>query len=118
MCRKASTNILAGMIVSAIVLSFSAPAFAQDAAAAKSMARKSSCLRCHAVGKKKEGPSYQTIAYEYKGRGDAADVLVKHITTGEDRVKLTDGHVELHKDIMGKESPESIRNLVAWILAQ
>lgn len=125
MSPKASSNILAGVVAGAIVLSLWAPAFAEDAVAmkvdavaAQKLARNGSCLRCHAVGRKKEGPSYQAIAYKYKGRSDAADILFKHITTGDDKVKLTDGHEEVHKNILGKASPESIKNLVAWILSQ
>ena len=124
MSNQSRTNILAGAIVGTIVLLFSASTFAEgtaalksDAAAAKKLARDDHCLRCHAVDKKKEGPSYQAIAYKYKGQADAQDKLVKHITSGEDRVKLSDGHMETHKfdktTDMGK-----IMNLVGWILAQ
>lgn len=121
---KARTNILVGVIAGAIVLSFSASAVADDAAtvkvdavAAKKLARKESCLRCHHVSKKKEGPSYQSIAYKYKGKSDAVDTLVKHITSGEDKVKLSDGHEETHKITRTKDM-DQIRNLVSWILAQ
>ena len=123
MSPKARSKILIGAFAGAIVLSFSVPAFAEDAAAkvdavaAKKLARKTSCLRCHHVSKKKEGPSYQSIAYKYKGKAEAADMLVKHITVGEDRVKLTDGHEELHKFTKSADQ-EQIKNLVNWILAQ
>lgn len=124
MSHQARTNILAGIIASAIALSFSASALAEDtpaakvdAEAAKKLARQDSCLRCHHVSKKKEGPSYQSIAYKYRGKSGAADTLIKHITSGEDRVKLSDGHEELHK-FDKTHDPEQIRNLVNWILAQ
>ena len=124
MSRQARTNILAGIIAGAIVLSFSASAFAQDepavkvdAVAAKKLARKNSCLRCHDISKKKEGPSYQAIAYKYKGKSDVADKLVKHITAGETSVKLSDGHEETHKAMKTKDM-DQIKNLVNWILAQ
>lgn len=124
MSPKARSKILIGAFAGAIALSFSASALAEDAAAvkvdavaAKKLARKTSCLRCHHVSKKKEGPSYQSIAYKYKGKVEAADMLVKHITVGEDRVKLTDGHEELHKFTKSADQ-EQIKNLVNWILAQ
>jgi len=124
MSHQARTKILAGVIAGAIVFSFSASAFAEDveavkvdAVAAKKLARKNSCLRCHDVSRKKEGPSYQSIAYKYKGKSEAADLLVKHITAGEDRVKLSDGHEEIHKFTKTKDM-DQIRNLVNWILAQ
>ena len=88
-----------------------------DAVAAKKLARKDHCLRCHAVAKKKEGPSYQAIAYKYKDQPDAQEKLVKHITTGEDMVKLSDGHKELHKFDKSRDM-DQINNLVRWILAQ
>jgi cytochrome c len=121
---KARTKILIGAFAGAVVLSFSASAFAEDAmamkvdaVAAKKLARKDSCLRCHDVSRKKEGPSYQSIAYKYKGKADAADMLVKHITAGEDRVKLSDGHEEIHKFIKTTDM-DQIKNMVNWILAQ
>ena len=124
MNHQAHTKILAGVFAGVVVLFFSAPAFAEDAAAvkvdavaARKLARTDHCLRCHAVDRKKEGPSYQSIAYKYKGQTDALDKLVKHITSGEDRVKLSDGHEETHK--FDKTTDISkINNLVSWILAQ
>lgn len=120
MSHPKRTNTLSGVIAGAIVFSFSASVFAADgvdAVAAKKLARSESCLRCHHVSKKKEGPSYQSIAYKYKGKSDAVDTLVKHITSGEDKVKLSDGHEETHKITRIKDMAQ-IRNLVSWILAQ
>ena len=120
MSHQARTKTLASVFAGAIVLSFSASAFAADAidaVAAKKLARSESCLRCHNVSKKKEGPSYQSIAYKYKGKSDALDKLVQHITSGNDMVKLSDGHEELHKITKTKDMGQ-IRNLVSWILAQ
>ena len=121
---NARSKILIGAFAGAIFLSFSTSGIAEDAAAvkvdaaaAKKIARKNSCLHCHHVSRKKEGPSYQSIAYKYKGKSEAADTLVKHITAGEDRVKLSDGHEELHKFTKTTDQ-EQVRNLVNWILAQ
>jgi len=99
-----------------LALTFSASVFAVDAVAAKKMARAEHCLRCHAVNKKKEGPSYESVAYKYKGQADAADKLINHITSGE-QVKLSDGHMEDHKIVKTKDGGQ-IRNLIDWILAQ
>lgn len=93
------------------------PAMASvDAVAAKKLARADSCLRCNAIGKKKEGPSYQSIAYKYKGNAEAVDVLFKHLTSGE-MVKLSDGHSENHKVAKAKNDDE-VKNLIGWILTQ
>jgi cytochrome c len=120
MSLKARTCILLGVVSGAIALSFSASAFAADAvdaAAAKSLARKNSCLRCHSTTKKKEGPTYGEIAYKYKGVPDAQQKLIGHITLGQDRVKLTDGHTEDHH-VIKSATPEQVKNLINWILAQ
>src|SRR5664279_3986348 len=73
-------RLLLGAMVGLVACTFAGTAFALDAVAAKSLARKESCLRCHAVGKKKEGPSYQSVAYKYKGQDGALEKLVGHIT--------------------------------------
>jgi cytochrome c len=124
MSHQVHTKILAGVIAGATVLFCSTSVFAEetaavkiDAVAAKKLARTDHCLRCHAIGRKKEGPSYQAIAYKYKDQADAQEKLVKHITSGEDFVKLSDGHKELHK-FDQKTDAEKINNLVRWILAQ
>jgi len=118
MTRQARTSMLFSVTGAALMLAFTLNAFADvDADAAKKLARKDSCLRCHDARKKKEGPSFQTIAYKYKGQPDALDKLVKHITSGEDRVKLSDGHEELHKFDTTTDTVR-IRNLIGWILAQ
>ena len=92
-----------------------APA-AVDADAAIKLARSSHCLRCHGVTKKKEGPSYKVIADFYRSNKEAEEVLIEHVTMGA-KVKLSDGHKENHKSLADK-TPEQIRNLVRWILAQ
>lgn len=109
-------QLLAGAMAGLFISSFSGSVLAVDAVAAKKLARQESCLRCHAVDKKKEGPSYQAVAYKYKGQSDAQGKLVEHITVG-DRVKLSDGHMEDHKITKTKDA-ERINNLIAWILTQ
>ena len=87
-----------------------------DADAAIKIAKSEHCLRCHGVTKKKEGPAYKVIAAFYKSNPDAEEVIYEHVTTGA-MVKLSDGHKENHKAILDK-SPDQIKNLVRWILAQ
>jgi cytochrome c len=122
--RQARSRTLSGVVAGTFALFFSVSVFAEDAAAvkvdaeaAKKLARTDHCLRCHAVDKKKEGPTYHAIAYKYKGQPDAFDKLVKHITSGEDRVKLSDGHEETHKFDKSTDI-DQIKNLIGWILAQ
>jgi cytochrome c len=94
-------------------------AYAVDNDAALALARQNNCLKCHAVDKEKEGPSYKSVAAKYKGKANADARLVEHITTGE-KAKFPDGHEEEHKIV--KTSPPKdmaqVKNLVQWILAQ
>lgn len=92
------------------------PANGVDAVAAVKLAKSNRCMKCHSTFKrKKEGPSYPTIAARYKGQPDAEERLIHHITSGEN-IKRANGMVEHHKAIMNK-SPDELRNLVKWILA-
>ena len=78
--------------VSALALIFSANVHADvDAAAAKSLARKSDCFKCHAVDKDKDGPAYHKVAEKYRGKAEAEAKLIHHVTAGE-KVKFPDGH--------------------------
>ncbi len=88
---------------------------AADAAAAETLARQNGCLKCHAVDKAKEAPSYKEIAAKYKGKPDAEDTLIKHITSAA-KVKFADGHEEEHKVVKTKD-PKELKNLVGWILS-
>jgi cytochrome c len=92
-----------------------APASAADAAAAETLARQNGCLKCHAVDKAKDGPSYKEVAAKYKGKPDAEARLIKHITTAE-KAKFPDGHEEDHQVIKTKDMNQ-IKNLVGWILS-
>jgi len=93
-------------------------AHAVDADAAKALARQNNCLKCHAIDKDKDGPSYHSVAEKYKGKPGAEARLIEHITSGE-QAKFPDGHEEEHKIV--KTSPpkdmDQIKNLVGWILS-
>jgi cytochrome c len=91
-------------------------AAAPDAAAAEKLAKASGCTKCHAVDKSKKGPSYQKTAAKFRGKSDAEEKLVTHLTTSP-RVKFPDGTEEEHDTVDTKDAAQ-IRNLVQWILAQ
>ena len=86
-----------------------------DAAAAESLARRESCFKCHAVDKKKDGPSYKNVAKKYRDKADAETRLIKHLTSGE-VVKMSSGDEEEHRIVKSKDESE-LRNLVRWILS-
>lgn len=93
----------------------SSPAFAFDAAAAEASARQNGCFKCHSIDKKKDGPTYREVAAKYKGKANAEERLITHITTGE-KAKFPDGHEEDHKIIKTKDMKE-IKNVIQWILS-
>jgi cytochrome c len=94
---------------------FSLDAAAVDADAAQRLARQSNCFRCHAIDKKKDGPAWHDVAVEFKGKPDAEQRLITHITSGE-KAKFPDGHEEDHPIVKSKD-PAQIKNLIDWILS-
>lgn len=88
---------------------------AVEADAAQALLKKSDCLKCHAVDKKKDGPSYKEVAAKYKGKPDAEQKLFTHVTTSP-KVKV-DGKEEEHGSLKTKNEAE-IRNVVQWILSR
>ncbi|MDH3459840.1 MAG: c-type cytochrome [Burkholderiaceae bacterium] len=101
--------------ISALVLGAAAPCFAVDVDAAKALAKKSNCTKCHAVDKKKDGPSFKETAAKYKGKADAEEKLYTHLTTNP-MVKV-DGNEEEHDNLKAKDEAE-IRNVIAYILSR
>jgi cytochrome c len=93
----------------------SAASFAAvDVAAAQALAKKSSCMKCHSVDKKKEGPSFQQTAQKYRDKNEAVPRLVKHLTTSPP-ITL-DGEDDTHDNAKTKDLKE-VENLVRWILS-
>jgi cytochrome c len=90
-------------------------ASAADDAAAEALAKKSGCLKCHSVDKKKDGPAYKDVAAKYKGKPDAEAKLYTHLTTNP-KVKV-DGKEETHESLKTKNDAE-IKNVIAWILSR
>ncbi len=94
------------------------PAHAVDVDAAKQLARQNNCFKCHAVSHDKDGPAYKKVAEKMKGKPDAEEKLIHHITSGE-MAKFPDGHEEHHK-IVKTDPPndmKQIKNLIDWILS-
>ncbi len=92
----------------------SSVAFADDASR-EALMKDSKCLKCHAVEKEKDGPSFKKTAEKYKGKADAEQKLYTHLTTGP-TIKI-DGNEEKHTIIKSKDDA-AIKEVIAWILAQ
>lgn len=101
--------------VSMVLFLLPGSAGAADADAAQALLKKSDCLKCHSVDKKKDGPSYKEVAAKYKGKPDAEQKLYSHMTTSP-KVKV-DGREEEHAAVKTKDEAET-RNLVRWILSR
>ncbi|MDR2239217.1 MAG: cytochrome C [Zoogloeaceae bacterium] len=87
---------------------------APDADAARALAKKNDCFKCHALDKSKKGPSYKKIAAKYKGKeAEGMEKMLKNVTTVH-KVKLEDGSEEEHKII--EATPAETDNLLQWIL--
>lgn len=102
--------IAATLVAGAVSL----PAAAVDAAAADALVRKSKCLTCHAVEKKKDGPPFKETAGKYKDKPDAIEKLTKHVTVPS-KVKV-EGKEEDHETLK-TEDPAAVKNVVEWILS-
>lgn len=112
MKRKIIVSMLFAFSAAAVM---STEAVAIDADAAKALAKRNDCFKCHAIDKTKKGPSYKKISAKYKGKADGESKLIKNFTTGP-KVKLEDGTEEDHKVIDTKDMNE-MKNLANWILS-
>lgn len=116
MKTKLNIQIIAATLFTfsaAMIMPIQASAFDEDAA--RALAKKNDCFKCHAVDKSKKGPSYKKIAEKYKGKPDGQSKLITNFTT-EPMVKLSDGKEEKHKVIDTKDINE-MKNLADWILS-
>jgi len=112
---KSKTSLLiAGSLLFALTGLVPAQA-AVDEEAAQTLLKKSDCFKCHAIDKKKDGPSYKEVARKYAGKADAESKLIKHVTL-KPMIEI-DGQKEEHKAIKSSD-PAEIRNAVQWILTR
>jgi len=74
-------------------------------ASAQEATQKPGCNTCHALDKKKMGPSYQDIAKKFKGNAGAEKELVAKLTSGK-------GHPPV------KAPAPEVEAAVKWILTQ
>ena len=113
---KINLRIIATTLITfsaSMLMPSQASAFDEDAA--KALAKRNDCMKCHAIDKSKKGPSYKKVAAKYKGKADGQSKLITNFTT-EPMVKLADGKEEKHKMIDTKDINEQ-KNLADWILS-
>lgn len=106
-------KLLSTLFVACGLMTASLANAAVDADAAQAELKKSGCLTCHAVDKKKMATSFKDVAKKYKGKADAQDKLVKHVTLKP--MVEQDGEKVPHKAL---KDPSAAKNVVQWILSQ
>lgn len=119
MCTRSRLGRFTALLLVGGMLSLATAASADvDVEAAKYLARSNNCFKCHGIHKKKDGPTWASVADKFRGKANAESRLVEHVTSGE-MAKFPDGHEEKHKII--KTSPPhdtaQIKNLIDWILS-
>ena len=107
--------MISKILMMACLLPLAAPALALDEAGSESLMRKSGCFKCHAIDKKKDGPSYKELSAKWKGKADAMDKLSLQITSTP-KVKI-DGKEEDHEPLKSKD-PADVKSVVNWILSR
>lgn len=121
MANQRSLMPVLSIVTAAIAATFCVNAVAADAEAAITLARQNGCFKCHnyekakQAAKPKDGRPWYEVAEKYRGKADAEQTLIHHITSGE-KAKFPDGHEEEHKIIKTKD-PVQLKNLVDWILS-
>ncbi len=112
---KLNTLALAAAVAIAFAGPVSAGDVASDEAAAMDLLKASKCLTCHSVDKKKDGPSYASVAEKYRGNPEAEAKLTKWVS--EKHPVEIDGEEEVH-GMVKTHDPAKINNLVMWILSR
>ncbi|WP_426415139.1 c-type cytochrome [Aestuariirhabdus sp. LZHN29] len=76
--------------------------------------QKQGCLKCHAVSRKKDGPSLKEIAAKYDGDPEAVAKLKEHATSTP--TIEVNGKEETHKEL--KLEGEDMDTVLNWILTR
>jgi cytochrome c len=113
--RRIHALVVAGSFLGLAGVAQGVQAQSVDVAAAEALAKKSGCLKCHAIDRKKDGPAYKEVAAKYKGKPDAEEKLYTHLTTNP-KVKV-DGKEEQHESLKTKDDA-AIKNVIHWILSR
>ncbi len=88
---------------------------APNEADAMSLLKASKCMTCHSIDKKKDGPSYASVAEKYCDDPEAIAKLTDWVSNSHP-VKI-DGEEEDHGVVKTKDAGK-IDNLVKWILSR
>lgn len=81
----------------------------------KTLMKKSSCFRCHAENRTKDGPAYRTIAETRRGKAGIEIALFRHVTTAV--TVPINGRMEDHEPLRTRDE-EMAKAVVHWILTR
>ena len=95
------------LIATALALSASAPAWADQA-----LAQSKNCMACHSVDKKVVGPAFKDIAKKFGSQAGAADMLAQKIMKGSSGVW---GPVPMPANTQVSEA--EAKTLANWVLS-
>lgn len=102
-----STKALQALAVLAVL------ACAGGVQASEALAKKGSCIACHATDKKLVGPSYREIAARYKGQAAAPAQLAERVRKGSKDVW---GTVPMPATDRARLNDAELKALIAWVL--
>jgi cytochrome c len=99
------------------VLTFCVPAQAVDIEAAKSLARRNSCFKCHDEGK--DATPFKKIANKYRGDAQAEEKIVKHLASNPEVTFLDGKTKEEHRSVRTDPANDAAqtKNLIKWVLS-
>ena len=112
--RKKSSASRAITVLMVLATSGAAHA-AVDVEAAKELAKTNDCLKCHSADKDKKGPAMKKISDKYRGKPDAQETVIQHVTSGP-TVTLPDG-LEIRHRIIDTKNPKELANIADWFLS-
>lgn len=116
--KQINRMIVTAAVATFALAGFSSSALALDVEAAKDLAEQNNCKQCHGIKKDKDGPAFLKTADKYRGKANAEEEIIKHLTSGK-KVKLADGTQEEHKIVktMPPKDMGQIKNLAQYILS-
>jgi cytochrome c len=116
--KQFNRMIATAAVTTFAIAGFSTSALALDVEAAKDLVEQNNCKQCHGIKKDKDGPSFLKTAEKFRGKANAEEEIIKHLTSGK-KIKLADGSQEEHKIIktMPPKDVAQMKNVAQYILS-
>lgn len=102
------------LVVAPLFLALSLSPMSAHALNAQKELQKQGCLKCHAISRKKDGPSIKETAEKYRSLDNGVEALRTHLTSSPE-IEV-DGKKEKHKMFEAK-SDGDLDAVIEWILS-